>query len=594
MAENSVLIRDKIEEKYKWDLSPLCTNDDAFFAKIAEAKAMLPALKEFEGKLNTIKAVKEYLELDKKVSEVLEPAEQYCFLKNTECLSSDKYNEMQEKLYVFLSDFSVETAFALSEFYELPDSMLDELIADKQLKDFDRMFKNIKKDKIHKLSKAEEKLLAGMDFLGGFSDNMEKASDVDFDYGEISNSSGQTFKLTQSSYGKFMRSGDRQLRKEAFCKLNGKFGSLINTLACNYINEVKSDCYFAKARKYASALDAALENEEVSKEVYNCLIEQVGQNLPILFDYFKLKQKELNLKDFYIYDAMASTDKGEEKKYTYEEAMQLIKKALFPLGEEYIKLLDKAQTERWIDVYPTLDKRSGAFESGIYGFHPYVMTNFEGDLDSVFTLAHELGHAMHSYYSNKNQAREKANYTIFLAEIASTTNEILLINYLLKEAKSADDKKALYNKLFDEVKGTIFRQTMFAEFEQEVHQLHENGDGLTKDKLCKLYYQLNEKYFGHVKLVDEVQYEWARIPHFFNSFYVYKYATGMLSAICFANKMLSKEKCATENYFKFLSAGCSLEPVEILKNSGCDLSDKKTFENCFEYLASMLNEWKKL
>ncbi len=594
MAIDKVLTRDEIGEDYKWDLTPICLNDEDFYNKLEEGKNIVSKLVTFEGKLNNKEDIYNYLLLEEKLSEVLEPAQQYCFLKLTECLSSENYNEMDEKLSQLLSEFSVATSFAFSELNDLSDEMLDDIIQDEKFKNYDRSFKNIKKHKIHKLSKEEEKLVAGMDFLGGYSDNMEKVCDVDFDYGEIEDSKGNKYKLTQSNYGRFMRSLDRKLRKEAFCKLNGKFGQLINMLATNYINDVKATCYFAKIRKYKNAISSALENEEVSEEVYNRLIEMVNKNLPVLFDYFSIKQRELGLDEFYIYDAMASIEKTEQKLYTFEEAFDLIKEALSPLGEEYISLLDRAKAERWIDVYPTLDKRSGAFESGIYGYHPYVMVNFEGDIDSIFTLAHELGHAMHSYFSNSNQPREKADYTIFLAEIASTTNEILLINYLLSHAKTDEEKRNLYNKLFDEVKGTIYRQTMFAEFEEKVHLMHERGDGLTKDKLCNEYYNLNKRYFGDVKLVDEVKYEWARIPHFFNSFYVYKYATGMISAICFANKILSGEKNAREDYFKFLSAGCSNDPISILQNSGCDLSVDSTFEACFGYLKNIIKEWTKL
>ncbi len=594
MSEMKIKTREEIAKDYKWDLSPLCKEDKDFYQRLEKAKLFLPKLKEFEGKLDNKESVYQYLMLDRELEEILEPIVQYSHLKLTEDLSSEFYNDMREKLHIVLSEMSVETAFATSELFALSDQILDDIIMDERFKDFDKIFEDIKKNKIHKLSKEEEKLIAGMDFLGGFSDNMEKASDVDFDFGEIESSKGEKFKLTSSSYGKYMRDSDRQIRKQTFCNLNGKFGELINMLSNNYINDVKATCYFAKVRKYKSALESALEGEEVDDKVYYKLLEKVSENLPVLFKYFNLKKKEMNLKEFYIYDAMASIEMGERKTYSYEEAFDLIKKALSPLGEEYLALLDRAKNERWIDVYPTLNKRSGAFESGIYGFHPYVMTNFEGDLDSVFTLAHELGHAMHSYFSDKNQPREKAGYTIFLAEIASTTNEILLINYLIANSKNNDEKKALYNKLFDEVKGTIFRQTMFAEFEEKVHAMHENGDGLTKEKLCNEYYKLNVKYFGDVKLVDEVKYEWARIPHFFNSFYVYKYATGMICAINFANKILSGEKDALEDYFRFLSAGCSDDPIAILKNSSCDLTGSKTFDKSFEFLKDILDRWEKL
>ncbi len=586
--------RSEIKEKYKWDLMPLCKNDEEFYEKLEKAKKYLPQLKKFEGKLKDKATILKYLKLDKEFSHIIEPLCLYASLKRDEELSNSKYQLMFEKLSFFLNDLSVETSFATSELYELPDKLIDDIITDKDFANYDRDFKHIKKDKKHKLSKAEEKLLAGMDFLGGFSKNMRQLSDVDFDFGEIEDENGEKHQFNQSLYGKFMRSGDRTLRKNAFIRLNGTFGKSINMLSANYINEIKANCYFSKIRKYKSVLSSALEAEEVTASVYNNLIKMVRENLPLLFDYFKIKQKQLGLKELYIYDTMASTDKKDDSSYTYDEAIEIIKQAASPLGEEYVSLIQMAKDKRWIDVCPNKDKRSGAYGTAIYGYNPYVLTNFEGDLDSVFTLAHELGHAMHSYFSNKSQVEEKADYTIFLAEIASTTNEILLINHLLSKAKSADEKKKLYNKLFDEVKGTIFRQTMFAEFEQNMHSMIERGDGLTKDILCEKYYALNKEYFGKVKLVDEVKFEWARIPHFFTAFYVYKYATGMICAINFANRILSGEKGALEDYFKFLSAGASDTPIKILKKSHCDLEKKETFDKAFDYLKEIITEWKKI
>ena len=287
-------------------------------------------------------------------------------------------------------------------------------------------------------------------------------------------------------------------------------------------------------------------------------------------------------------------DFGFAKKALHPRAFEKARPKLLVFGDEYVSLIQKAKDERWIDVYPNKNKRSGAYENALYRFHPYVLTNFENDVDSVFTLAHELGHAMHSYYSDKFQVEEKAEYTIFLAEIASTTNEILLINYFLSKAKTDEEKKVLYSKLFDEVKGSIFRQTMFAEFEAEMHERIEKGEGLTKDILCDRYYKLNEEYFGHVKLTEETKYEWARIPHFYTAFYVYKYATGMIAAINFANRILKEEKGALEDYFKFLSAGSSDTPIKILKKSHCDLEKQETFEKAFDYLKGIIADWKKL
>lgn len=585
--------RNEVEEKFKWDLSPL-KSDLEFDEILNKIKEFLPKLTKYEGKLNNKDAILEFFKLENEFVEFVYPVDLYISLKRDECLTNNEINEKIEKLDKVLSDFSVETSFSSSELYDLSDEMIDDIISDERFKNYKRDFEVIKKSKKHKLSKAEEKLLAGMDFLGGFTKNMRNISDVDLDFGEVENENGEKLPLNQAVYGKYMRSKDRTLRKNTFKTIHATYGKMINTLASNYINEVKANCYFAKVRNYESALASALENEEVEKGVYDTLIKMVEKNLPVLFDYFKIKQKELELSDFYIYDAMASTEKGVSKTYTYDEAIELIKKAVAPLGEEYVNLIQRAKDERWIDVYPNKDKRSGAYETCIYGYHPYVLTNFEGDLDCVFTLAHELGHAMHSYFSDKNQPREMAGYCIFLAEIASTTNEVLLLNYLLKESKDNNEKRVLYNKLFDDVKATIFRQTMFAEFEEKVHALHEAGEGLTKDKICAYYYSLNQKYFGHVQLIEETKYEWARIPHFFTAFYVYKYATGMLSAINFANRILAGEEGAREDYFKFLSAGASDIPTEILKNSGCDLCDEKTFEKSFDYLANIIKEWKKL
>ena len=586
--------RSEIDERYKWDLSPLCKNNQDFYEKLDKIKQYLPKFKEFEGKLNNKSDIYNYLMLEKEFEENIGPIYLYSHLKSCEILSDNDAQEMSEKISNILNDFSVETSFVASEFKKLPDDFLSDLIHDKKFSDYDRYFENIMKSKKHMLSKKEEKLLSGMDFLSGFSSVMEMLSDVDMKFGNIHDSQGKSYELNQSNYSKFMRSPDRKLRKQAVAKINGTFGKYINTFATNYISEVKANCYFAKIRKFKSALDSALFDEEIDAAIYNNLIKYVSKNLPVLFEYFEVKRKLLGLDEMHIYDCTADVGKGGEKEYTFDSAIDLIKKAVAPLGEEYVGLVEQARKQRWIDVFPNKDKSSGAFSSGVYNSYPYVLTNFEGTLDSVFTLAHELGHSMHTYFSNKTQPMSKSEYTIFLAEIASTTNEMLLLGYLLKHSQDKDEKIYLYNKLFDSVKSTIFRQTMFSEFEEKVHKLHQEGQPLTKDRLCGIYYVLNKKYFGTVNLIPEIKYEWARIPHFFRAFYVYKYATGEICAIHFANSLLSEGKPAAEKYLGFLSAGSSQPPNEILKTAGCDLANSATFDSCFDYLKSMLDEWKKL
>lgn len=586
--------RNQINDNFKWDLSPLCSSDEDFYKGLEKVNGYIKKFKNFENKLNNKETILKFFKLDEEFDDLIEPLYMYVHLKHDEILSDRKRNEMSEKISHILSELSVETSFVTTELHELPDEIIDDILQDKRFKDYDRMFENIKKEKIHMLSKEEEKLLAGMNFLGGFSSNMRNLSDVDITFEKVKDSKGKDLELNHSNYSVYLRSKDRELRKNTMTVLNGTYGKFINTLANNYINEVKQNCYFAKVRKYKSALDEALQDEEVSKKVYDTLIQSVNKNLDVLFDYFKLKKKILGLDNFYIYDSMAEIDKNKGKKYSYDQAIEIIMEAVAPLGSEYVNLIKQAKDNRWIDVYPNKDKRSGAYESGIYGYHPYVLTNFEGDLDSVFTLAHELGHAMHTHFSNNNQPRTKASYTIFLAEIASTTNEILLINYFLKRSNSKNEKLYLLNKLFDEVKGTIFRQTMFAEFEEHVHSSYEKAEALTKDGLCEYYYNLNKKYFGSVKLIKEIQYEWARIPHFFTAFYVYKYATGMICAITFVNKILEKGEEAVRDYYKFLTAGASDTPINILKKANCNLEDEKTFDECFAYLKNLIKEWKKL
>lgn len=586
--------RNQINDNFKWDLSPLCSSDEDFYKGLEKVNGYIKKFKNFENKLNNKETILKFFKLDEEFDDLIEPLYMYVHLKHDEILSDRKRNEMSEKISHILSELSVETSFVTTELHELPDEIIDDILQDRRFKDYDRMFENIKKEKIHMLSKEEEKLLAGMNFLGGFSSNMRNLSDVDITFEKVKDSKGKDLELNHSNYSVYLRSKDRELRKNTMTVLNGTYGKFINTLANNYINEVKQNCYFAKVRKYKSALDEALQDEEVSKKVYDTLIQSVNKNLDVLFDYFKLKKKILGLDNFYIYDCMAEIDKNKGKKYSYDQAIEIIMEAVAPLGSEYVNLIKQAKDNRWIDVYPNKDKRSGAYESGIYGYHPYVLTNFEGDLDSVFTLAHELGHAMHTHFSNNNQPRTKASYTIFLAEIASTTNEILIINYFLKRSNSKNEKLYLLNKLFDEVKGTIFRQTMFAEFEEHVHSSYEKAEALTKDGLCEYYYNLNKKYFGSVKLIKEIQYEWARIPHFFTAFYVYKYATGMICAITFVNKILEKGEEAVRDYYKFLTAGASDTPINILKKANCNLEDEKTFDECFAYLKNLIKEWKKL
>ncbi len=583
--------RKDIAENYKWDLSEYCTSDEDFYEKCKKIESLIPKIEKFKGKLNNKKDILAYLKESKTLDQLGSDAGIYCNSRLNTDLSDRKANEMNEHLSFLGQKLSERTVFVDNEIYALSDELLDDIIADKAFKDYDKYFKDIKSFKKHILHPEVENFLSGVNFFGTFYSNMKKFTDVNLKFDDIKDSKGKAHKLDSSLYGLYLRDKDRELRKNCIIETHKKYGDNIDFLANNYVGYLKKDCYMARARKFDSALACALDEEDVTKQVYSSLIKAVRENLPILFKYFEIKKKKLGLKDFYNYDASAPMNKSPAKKYSYQEAISLIKNAVAPLGEEYVSLIQRAYDERWIDAMPNENKRSGAYEICGYLRHPLVLTNFNGTYDSVTTLAHELGHAMHSYFSNKNQPKPKTDIMIFVAEIASTTNEMLLIHHLLNNTTNKNERSALANIIFDDAKATIYRQTMFAEFEERAHALIEENKPVTKDTLNELYFDLNKTYFGkRVKLVKEIQYEWARIPHFFTSFYVYKYAVGLLCAMYFTNSILKGEEGAVERYLGFLSSGGKDTPINILKEAGCDVEDPKTFESSFEYLKSLLKE----
>ena len=587
--------RNEIEEKYKWDLTTLCSSDEDFYAQYELLKPYIEKFENFEGKLNNKETIKEYFSLSREFEEKLFPVYLYADLKGDEILSDNKRNQMRETVHKFYSDFCVATTFVTNEFNDLSDEFLDELIADTDFKDQDRFFMDIKRSKKHILSPQEEKLLAGMDFLGGFRTNMRKLTDADFDFGEVEDSKGNKLPLNHTTRMQYLRSTDRTLRKNSAEKYSKVYADHKNVLANNYINHVKASCYLAKVRNYPSALASSLEDDEIDSKVYDMNIEYVRKNIPMINRYYILKKKELGLDEIYGYDFFVEGANGKEEKiYSFEEAIELIKKALAPLGEEYIRLVDKAVVERWIDVFPNKDKRTGGYCTGLCPQHPYILYNFDGSIHDVLGLAHELGHAMHTLFMTQTQAPEKRDYPLFLAEIASTTNEILFLSYLLRSARSDEEKKEVFNRLFSEVDAAIFAQTRLAEFEQKVHALCEEDVPLTKDVLADIFAKLNEDYSGIVKSSENGQYGWSKIPHLYRDFYVFCYSTGMIAAIAFANNILAEKEDAKEKYLNFLSLGDSVDPMTALALAGCDMRDENTYTSCFEYLSSLLDQWEAL
>lgn len=587
--------RKQIEEKYKWDLSKFFKDEEEFNLRLKNFEKNKDQIVKFEGKLGDDTTLLKCLKFCDKVGIEKGQLGVYGFLRLSEDVRNSKINEMNERLEKVFTEYSVASSFVEVEISEFSDEKLKGLIENKKFKDYKRSFEQILKNKKHVLSKKEEKLLSGMSFLGGFSDNFDKFNDGDLKFNKAVDSKGKEYDLNHSTYRQLAESKDEALRKSVFKEFNGAYGKYINLLSSNYISDVKADCYFAKIRGFKSALSASIFYEEASEEVYSLLIKKVHENLDLFYDYMQIKRKMLGLKKICISDSFAPITKMKTKKYTYDDAIELIKNAVAPLGDEYVSLVQRAKDERWIDVYPNAGKDSGAYSHHAYGVTPVVLMNFSGTLDSVFTLAHELGHAIHSYYSSTRQKYQTEDYVIFVAEVASTTNEMLLLRYLLKDAKTDEEKMYYYDKLLTDVKSTIYRQTMFSEFEEKVHSMYENHEALSKDKLCDLYYDLNKLYFGKkVALLDEVKYEWARIPHFFRSFYVYKYSTGLITALNFSEKIFNKDQNAIKNYISFLSAGSSAGPIKILQDAGCNLEEEKVFDDVFAYLKSVVADWKKL
>ena len=581
--------RSEIEEKYKWDLSGYFKSDEDFYQEYESLKEHLGDFKKYKGKLSDENVLLECLRFDHEISLRLEILYVYASLKTREDATNSFYRERLTLVETLGSKFASETTFIDIEVKKYKNKDLMRL---SETTEFTNYFKDMIRTKRLILSEKEEQIITlSGEMAGGFSDNFDMFDDGDLKFEGPKDSNGKKHKLTHSNYVELMQSEDRVLRKNTFKKLNGAYGKFNNFLSSNYINNVKKNTFYTKLRKFKSTLDRAIYGEEASRKVYDNLIKTMRENLTIFHKYFDLKRRSLKLDKFAIYDQFAK-ENGVKKNYTYEEAINIIKEATRPLGEEYLSLIERAVNERWIDLYPNDNKDSGAFSWGAYSKNPVVLTNFIGDTNSLFTLAHELGHAMHTYYSNTTQNLDQAGYTIFVAEVASNVNEILLLKYLSENSTSKSDKIYYYDHFLSEFKGSAFRQLMFSEFEQFAHEQYENDKPISAQILNDYYYNLNKIYFGKdVELIPEIKYEWSRIPHFYTSFYVYKYAIGVISALYIVYNVLPKDK---EKYLNFLKAGATKDPISLLKDAGVDLKDKKVVKNAFNYALSIIDEWEKL
>ncbi len=588
-------LRSEIEEKYKWDLTKFCADDKDFYERLKKVEAQVGVFKKYENKLSDDKILFECLEKETAISKEFSLIAIYAHLRLCEDNANRAANELNEKVSFVSSKLSNATAYIDVEISKFSETKLKELQNSKKFKNYARYFEGMLREKKHTLSKSEELLLSRLsECMGGDSSNFDKFVDVDMKFEPVEDEKGKLHELNQANFPLYRESKDRTLRRNAFKGFLGKFGQYINFLANNYINNVKEDCVLAKVRKHKSALSASIFNEEADEKVYNLLIKKTKENIAVAYNYFELKRKMLSLDKFAVYDNFAPVVSGVSKKFTYEEAIDLIKEAVSVLGQDYVELVERAKNERWVDVYPNKNKDSGAFSTGTYGATPVMLTNFTGNLESVFTLAHELGHSMQTYLSNENQPIQTSDYVIFVAEVASNVNEMLLLNHLLEKAKAKKEKIYYYDYFLNQVKSSIFRQTMFAEFEQFAHEIYEKEEPLSAELLCEKYRQLNDFYFGDkVEQLDEIKYEWARVPHFYMSFYVYKYATGLMCAIKIANALRSDKNFA-KKYLKFLSSGCCQDPISLLKIADCDLTKENIYDEAFAVCKDFIAKWNEL
>ncbi len=589
--------RDEIALEDKWATEDMYPSDEAWEAELATIAADQERAVTFAGKLgNSAADLYAYLYEGEQVSSKISLLANYCMRKADEDTRNPKYQAMSGKFYSVVVAFSAACSFDTPEIMAISDETLEQFYSDEpKLERYRRYLTNMRRRKAHTLSPAEEKLLAAAGEIASAPDDIYGMfADADITFADAVDSKGNKYPLRQGNFVSYEESSDRQLRKSAYENLYDSFLNYKNTAAALLNAQNKQQKFFAEARKYPNAFEAALDRTNVPTSVYLNLIEAVHKNMDKMHRYVRLRKKMLGVDELYFYDVYAPLLADVDKKIPFADAKQGVYDALAPLGEDYRAILKEGFENRWIDVYTNEGKRSGAYSAGAK-VHPYVLLNYTGTLDSQFTLAHEMGHALHSYLSNKTQNPIDANYVIFVAEVASTCNEALLMEYLLGKTTDKKERAYLINHFLEQFKGTLYRQTMFAEFELTIGRMIAEGKTLTADVLCSEYKRLNEEYFGPDMVVDDrIAVEWARIPHFYMNYYVFQYATGYSAAIALSRRILREGKPAVEDYLNFLSGGCSKSPIDLLKGAGVDMTSPEPVDQALQLFGQLLDEMEEL
>lgn len=590
--------REECDPKYQWHIEDLYASDDLWQKDYELLEKSIPELASYEGRLGeSVHTFLEYMNKKQEIMKRFEAVYVYANQKYHEDTGNAVYQKLTAQAQMLSLKLSSATVFEEPELLAVGKETVDgwfEETEDMEL--YRRFFYELFRQQEHVLSKEMEAVLADVsDMSEDISNIFSMFNNADVKFPSIKGKDGEEIPVSHGRYSLLMESRDRDVRKEAFSSVYSQYGQYRNTLAATYSANLKSSAFFAKMRRYDSALAMALDGGEIPVSVYTQLIDTVHENLPLMYRYVALRKKALGVDELHMYDLYAPMVDEVSMKIPFEEAKEIVKKGLEPLGEEYIQVLSEGMDGGWIDVYENQGKRSGAYSWGAYGCHPFVLMNYQDNLNNVFTLAHEMGHSMHSYYSDKNQPYLYAGYRIFVAEVASTCNEALLMEYLLRHTEDKKEKAYLINYFLEQFKGTLYRQTMFAEFEKITHEMAGRGEPLTAEILNDIYYKLNEQYFGDGIVIDkEIALEWSRIPHFYTPFYVYQYATGYSAAIAISRKILSGDAAAREGYMKFLSGGSSMNPIDLLKLCGVDMTTPEPVQSALRLFGELLDEMEEL
>lgn len=594
MAEQKVIPkRSEVEKQYTWALEDIFATDALWEEALNEARSFPEQISAFAGHLSdSAESLYDYLKLNDEFSVKLGKIADYCMCRADEDTANSFYQGMKGRFMSVYMQIVSASSFFTPELLTIPDETLNAFMSEKpELKLYERLLTKLRKNKDHVLSDAEEKLLAlSNEVCRSSSETASSFRNADIRFPDITDSEGNVLKVTQGSYIPLMENPDQNVRKAAFESLNGTFDSFKNTSAAFLDGQIKGLIFHARARKYSNTLEAALAETEVPVEVYHNLINAVNDNLKYLHKYVGLRKKLTGTDELHMYDLYTPIIADADEVIPYEKAKEIILEGLAPLGEEYIGILREGFENRWADVYENEGKRSGAYSTG-GNPHPYVLLNQKDTLDSMFTIAHEMGHSLHTYYTVKNQPVAYNDYVIFVAEVASTCNEVLLVKHLLSKTTDKKQRAYLINHFLEQFRSTVYRQTMFAEFELWMNEYAEKGETLTADAMCEAYYELNKKYFGDEIIVDKlISVEWARIPHFFYNFYVFQYATGFSAAVAIANRILTEGQPAVDAYKKFLSSGSSTDPISLLKIAGVDMTTAAPINEALSLFNELLDE----